>query len=73
MVIDFAIEGDDYGAVFVAHRLRRCGGKIDNRETTVPKTDLAIGRYPGISAVRPAMDHGVPHAIKNSSIDRAGP
>jgi len=42
--------------------------EVDDRETAVTETDLAIRRHPGVGTVRSTMGHGVPHVLKDSAL-----
>ena len=71
MIVDFTVEGGDHGAIFIAHGLRRCNVEVDDRETAMTETDLAIRRHPAVGTVRPTMGHGVPHVLEDGALDRA--
>lgn len=72
VIVDFTVESDDDRAVLVAHRLRRGDVEVDDREAAVTEANSAVVRNPAVSAVRPAMRHGVAHAIQDGAIDPAG-
>jgi hypothetical protein len=71
VIVDLTVKSNNHASVFIAHGLRRCNVKIDNGETAMAETDLAIRRHPKVSPVWPAMNHGVPHACEHGAIDRA--
>ena len=45
-VVNFAVEGDPYGLIFIAHGLMSRGGKIDDRQPAVLQAypDGAVGQ-----------------------------
>src|SRR5262249_11137331 len=71
MVVDFAVEGDDDGAILVLHGLRGCCSQIDNREPAMTEGDLAVAGEPAVAAIRSAMSHYGGHAFDQGTIDHA--
>ena len=66
VVVDFAVEDDPQGAVFVAERLM-AGGEVDNAETAHAESN----RTCGVDAVvvRTAVGHDVAHAAHDPSFN----
>ena len=71
-VVDLAVEGDDVLAVGAEHRLRGCGGEIDDGEATVPEADAAVLGDPLTHAVGTARGHMIARAGELRPIDGVG-
>ena len=64
MVIDLTVEDDLQRPVLIAHGLSSGIREIDDGKPPVCQAHAAVGRNPQPGAIRPAMDHGLPHADK---------
>jgi hypothetical protein len=59
VVVDFAVENDVNRSVIVAHRLRACISRIEDRQAAMGKKDLAIMK--DTFSVRTTMSHRLSH------------
>src|SRR5262249_43884655 len=66
MVVDFAVERDPYGPVFIRHGLM-AAREVYDRKTPMTKTDRVAGPCAGI--IRTSMRQGITHRDQPRSVN----
>src|ERR1700726_2420887 len=66
VIVDFAIENDPYGSVFIANRLMTAG---DINDAEPPHTDADLTLSKDAIIIRTAVSHDVAHPAHDNRID----